>query len=189
MRLLPNKQGYDVPVEGDWVTIAVVAERGPVRTSRAPVGVGRGDRDQFSDKEDTLDDLSFTPNNDNRPKPETATWKGKQKAESNPKPTGRKYVNLKLIDFGCRSGSSATSGKSVIRGDACLSLLLFESDRVEEATDENGRKRKFYRGGSKGAFEKMSKLREGAVVAFLNPRILKPFQVYDLVRVRLRNLT
>ena len=29
VRLLPNKQGYDVPVCGDWLTIAVVAERAP----------------------------------------------------------------------------------------------------------------------------------------------------------------
>jgi hypothetical protein len=30
-------QVYDVPVVGDWVTIAVVAERSPIRVSRAPV--------------------------------------------------------------------------------------------------------------------------------------------------------
>jgi hypothetical protein len=29
VRLLPDKHGYDVPVAGDWVTIAVVAEGAP----------------------------------------------------------------------------------------------------------------------------------------------------------------
>ena len=49
----------------------------------------------------------------------------------------------RLIDFGCRSGStSATGGKSVIRGDAFLSLLLFEADRVEEVVGEDGKKEK-----------------------------------------------
>lgn len=176
MRLTSDKQGYDVPVDGDWVTIAVVAERGPLRYSRAPVGVGRDGQEHLSDKEDTLDDLSVDANNAKPSKPEFNKWKGKGKEQAPSKPTGKKYVNLKLIDFGCRSSGSSTSGKSV-RGDAFLSLLLFESDRVDEAVDENGKKRKIYRGGSKGAFEKMSKLREGAVVAFMNPRILKPFQV------------
>ncbi|CAK5281563.1 unnamed protein product, partial [Mycena citricolor] len=38
-RLTQDKQGYDVPVEADWVTIAVVAERGPYKLSRAPVAI------------------------------------------------------------------------------------------------------------------------------------------------------
>ena len=50
IRLSPNKQGYDVPVEGDWVTIAVVAERGPMRYTKAPVGVGRDDAEHLSEK-------------------------------------------------------------------------------------------------------------------------------------------
>ena len=102
----------------------------------------------------------------------------KNRAKEEPaKSFGKKYMNLKLIDFGCRSNSSASAGKSLIRGDAFLSLLLFESDRVDEIEREDGRKEKIYRGGSRGAFERMSKLKEGAVVAFLNPRVLKPFQV------------
>ncbi|OSX62254.1 hypothetical protein POSPLADRAFT_1142839 [Postia placenta MAD-698-R-SB12] len=158
VRLLPNKQGYDVPVAGDWLTIAVVAERSKVKQSQAPVGLGREDKTFDGDEEGTA--------------------KGKRpRKEDPPKPSGKKYVNMKLVDFGCRSGSSsATGGKAVIRGDASLSLLLFEADRYDLVTKENGRKEKIYKGGSRGAFEKMSVLREGAVVAFLNPRILKPFQ-------------
>jgi minichromosome maintenance protein 10 len=36
---------------------------------------------------------------------------------------------------------------------------------------------KIYKGGSRGAFETMAKLREGSVIALLNPRVLKPLQV------------
>jgi minichromosome maintenance protein 10 len=87
-------------------------------------------------------------------------------------------VNLKLIDFGCRSDSGANGGKAVIRGDAFLSLLLFESDSFDTLdTNSGGLPKKIYKGGSKGAFEHMSKLREGAVIALLTPKILKPFQV------------
>ena len=32
-RPLPSKTGYDVPVDGDWVTIAIIAERGPVKVT------------------------------------------------------------------------------------------------------------------------------------------------------------
>ncbi|KAJ7452095.1 hypothetical protein B0H11DRAFT_1876737 [Mycena galericulata] len=147
VRLLPDKQGYDVPVAGDWITIAVVAERGPYKYSKAPVGI-------------TQDEES-----DGR--------KGKTR-----EPNGKKYINLKLVDFGgpARSASSATGGKAVIRGDALLFLLLFESDGFDSVPQDEGRPKKVYRGGSRGAFEEMCDLKEGDVVALLNPRVLKPFQ-------------
>ncbi|KAJ7080013.1 hypothetical protein B0H15DRAFT_940675 [Mycena belliarum] len=149
VRLLPDKQGYDVPVSGDWITIAVVAERGPYKYSKAPVGITNDDED------------------------------GKKgKAKPPPKPSGKKFVNLKLVDFGApaRSASSATGGKAVIRGDALLSLLLFESDGFDMMPQDEEKTKKVYRGGSRGAFEEMCDLKEGDVVALLNPRILKPFQ-------------
>ncbi|KAK0232731.1 hypothetical protein IW262DRAFT_1451207 [Armillaria fumosa] len=154
VRLLPDKRGYDVPVCGDWVTIAVVAERGPIKFSKAPVTI---DTDNEGRKTDV---------------------KGKGKQKEQPKPSGKKYVNMKLVDFGSRSrtASSATGGNAIIRGDAFLSLLLFESDGFDIETRENGTKGKIYKGGSRGAFESMSKLKEGDVIALMNPKILKPFQ-------------
>ncbi|KAL0952672.1 hypothetical protein HGRIS_006916 [Hohenbuehelia grisea] len=163
IRLLPDKQGYEVPVPGDLVTIAVVAERGPIKYSRAPIGVGNDEHGQGSEH------------------------KGKGK-EPSQKPSGKKYVNLKLIDFGSRSrtaagsSTSVTGGKNVIRGDAFLTLLLFEADHFElvslpdEDGEKSGKMKKVYKGGSGGAFEAMSKVKEGDVIALLNPKILKPFQ-------------
>ncbi|KAF7326696.1 DNA replication licensing factor mcm10 [Mycena venus] len=105
VRLLPDKQGYDVPVAGDWITIAVVAERGPYKYSKAPAAKGKAAKDP--------------------PKP---------------KPSGKKFINIKLVDFGAtaRSALSATGGKAVIRGDALLSLLLFESDGFETVPPGRG---------------------------------------------------
>ncbi|KAF8900474.1 hypothetical protein CPB84DRAFT_1815402 [Gymnopilus junonius] len=156
IRLLPDKQGYDIPVPGDWVTIAVVAERGPIKFTRAPVAIEREDGDPEGNKH----------------------WKGKGKANEPEKPTGKKYVNLKLIDFGARSSpSSATGGISTIRGDAFLTLLLFQSDAFDLIPRDDGRKpEKVYRGGSRGAFEHLTNVKEGDVIALLNPKILKPFQ-------------
>ncbi|KAJ6578836.1 hypothetical protein DFH09DRAFT_1030713 [Mycena vulgaris] len=147
--LLPDKQGYEVPVSGDWVTIAVVAERGAFKYSKAPVGITRDEEGEGNSR------------------------KGKAKEPSR---SGKKYINIKLVDFGARSASSATGGKAVIRGDALLSLLLFESDDFEMVPQEEGRPKKIYRGGSRGAFEEMCDVKEGDVVALLNPRVLKPFQ-------------
>jgi minichromosome maintenance protein 10 len=167
IRLLPNKQGYDVPVAGDWITIAVVAERGPIKFSRAPVGIGKDEGNGLPD-----DDERNAPSN------ESAKPKGRRREEP-PKSSGKKYVNIKLIDFGARSrsSSSATGGKATIRGDAFLTLLLFESDGYDLVDDDNGKRKKVYKGGSRGAFEAMSKLKEGDVIALLNSKILKPFQV------------
>ncbi|KAJ7585244.1 hypothetical protein C8J56DRAFT_1053628 [Mycena floridula] len=150
IRLLPDKQGYDVPVEGDWVTIAVVAERGPVKYTKAPIGIGADEGDA----------------------------KHKSGKPGQPqKPMGKKFVNIKLVDFGTRSRSSATGGKNVLRGDALLTLLLFESDGFELVTKEAGAKpEKVYKGGSRGAFEFVSKIKEGDVIALLNPKVLKPLE-------------
>ncbi|KAI0827195.1 hypothetical protein BC628DRAFT_1371381 [Trametes gibbosa] len=176
VRLLSDKQGYDVPVSGDWLTIAVIAERGKMKYTQAPVGVTRDDK-LLDAGEDRMDELpSFDGAAQAGPSSRPPLFRKKPKEEES-KSGGRKYVNLRLIDFGCRShGSSADGGKAKIRGDAFLSLLLFESDTCDILTKEDGKKEKIYRGGSRGAFERMSKLREGAVVAFLNPKILKPFQ-------------
>jgi minichromosome maintenance protein 10 len=150
---LPDKQGYDVPVPGDWITIAVVAERGPIKFTRAPVTIEAEDGDNKYKK-----------------------MKGRQ-GGSEEKTSGKKYVNLKLIDFGARS-SSTTGGTSVIRGDAFLTLLLFESDGFDLIPRGDGMKpEKLYKGGSRGAFEHLTKVKEGDVIALLNPKILKPFQV------------
>lgn len=164
VRLSANKSSYDVPVEGDWVTIAVVAERGQVRSCRAAVGITPGDDDGAPD-----DAAKSKPNTC-----ATQSWP--------PKAGGKKYVNMKLIDFGAaRLRPSATAGKAGPSGDTFLSLLLFESDGFDELTEEDGRTRKIYHGGSKGAFEAMSKLKEGDVIALLNPRVLKPYKVISAV--------
>jgi minichromosome maintenance protein 10 len=87
-------------------------------------------------------------------------------------------VNLTLVDFGA-SGKKGTS-----RGDVALSLLLFESDSYDTVSrGDNLLPEKLYKGGSRGAFEAMAKLREGSVIALLNPRVLKPLQVTSSIFV------
>ncbi|KAF8624888.1 hypothetical protein AX15_005756 [Amanita polypyramis BW_CC] len=172
VRLSADKQSYDVPVPGDWVTITVVVEMGEVKYTRPPVAIGP----------DGDEPKKFGKHRDNKGK--TKEERGDQEEDGNPaRFGGKRYINIRLVDFGARSGGSETGGTSVIRGDAFLSLLLFESDRfewLEPGDDEqDGRRKKrqkIFKGGSKGAFEAMHKIRQGDVVALLNPRVLKPFQ-------------
>ncbi|KAK2462015.1 hypothetical protein APHAL10511_006478 [Amanita phalloides] len=172
VRLSSDKQAYDVPVPGDWITIAVVAELGDVKYTRPPVTLGRdedGTKKTGKKKSD---------------KGSAKEQKGNQDNEENlEKAGGKRYINIKLVDFGARSAGSETGGTNVIRGDAFLSLLLFESDRFEwldpgdnERQSKLKKRVKVYKGGSKGAFEAMHKIRQGDVIALLNPRVLKPFQ-------------
>ncbi|KAH8112086.1 hypothetical protein DFH11DRAFT_1609582 [Phellopilus nigrolimitatus] len=170
VRLQPNKQAYEVPVEGDWVTIAVVAERGDVKFTSGPGNSAHGKRSE----EDGLDDGNGKDKK-KRKKEED------DEDEENPRKGGKKYVHIKLIDLGHRSRSSTSAApRASLRGDAQLSLLLFESDYFDKLVSKDGGKekmQKIWRGGSGGAFEEcFSKLREGAVVALLNPKVLKPFQ-------------
>ncbi|TIA90926.1 hypothetical protein E3P99_01285 [Wallemia hederae] len=58
-------------------------------------------------------------------------------------------------------------------GNAHLRLILFSADQAERDDDDG---EMLYRGGSGGAFEKFWKMRQGSVVALLNPNILKPHQ-------------
>ncbi|KAF8181067.1 hypothetical protein BJ912DRAFT_1044739 [Pholiota molesta] len=80
IRLLPNKQGYDVPVPGDWITIGVVAERGPIKFTRAPVKIEREEGDES----------------------EKRKWKGKGKARQSQKNrernSGDAFLTLLLFE-------------------------------------------------------------------------------------------
>ena len=162
-------QAYDVPVVGDWVTIAVVSGRSPVRISRAPVAVGPGEARDADDPDPTpTSSIARNPKSAGRKDPEP------------PPVGGRKYVNMTLVDFGAGGSSSSSNNnkKGTSRGDAVLSLLLFESDTYDTVSRGDGLlPEKIYKGGSRGAFESMAKLREGSVIALLNPRVLKPLQV------------
>ncbi|EJT49372.1 hypothetical protein A1Q1_01574 [Trichosporon asahii var. asahii CBS 2479] len=161
-RLSRDGATYDIPVEGDWVTIAVVAERGDIRVS--------GTRNVKSDDEDDDDDGS--DGDGRQPQHQKRKKQGKQGKE-NKKRKPRKYINLKLVALPPRN---KTLGSNTISGDAHLQLLLFESDSIVNGTDDEGNETRSYRGGSGGAYEKWCNLGVGSVIALLNPRVLRPLK-------------
>ncbi|KAK4049995.1 hypothetical protein OIV83_003819 [Microbotryomycetes sp. JL201] len=91
----------------------------------------------------------------------------------------RKCLRFTLVDL--RSIETSRNGSSV------LSVLLFEAESVDEAIEQDGWRAPQYRGGSGGAYEKFWKESPGAVVAILNPKMLRarqepgqPFSPYTL---------
>ncbi|TIB42125.1 hypothetical protein E3P86_00520 [Wallemia ichthyophaga] len=85
------------------------------------------------------------------------------------------WVTIGVVGTG--SGIKQTKGKQETNvedqsGNAHLKLLLFAAEKSERDSDGE----MLYSGGSGGAFEKFWKMKQGSVVALLNPDILKPHQ-------------
>jgi minichromosome maintenance protein 10 len=166
VRLTSNRQGYDVPVDGDWVTIAVIAERGDISVSR---GAKSGPDDQDGEGANGLETRSHEKLKGDRKQKRT-------RPTNNSGSGGKKYLTLKLVDFGRRSSDPQT-GKISIGGDALLNLILFEADNYSAENAGEGAAGRVHKGGSGGAFENSAMLRAGAVIAVMSAKILKPFQV------------
>lgn len=169
IRMSRDGATYDIPVEGEWVTIAVVAERGEVRVS------GYKDAsDSESDGEDGSKQVG--PSKPDAEQVQAGKTGGAQKKGQVPrKRRAKKYINLKLAALPPRS--STTAGATTA-GDALLQLLLFEADHVVRMDNDDGGKGKIkYKGGSGGAYEKWCNLNPGDVIGLINPKVLRPLKV------------
>jgi minichromosome maintenance protein 10 len=165
IRLSRDGATYDVPVEGDWITIAVVAERGAVKVSGAKEAVSE-DEDEETRKLDVEEKVKQGDAPLSKEAMARKRWIKRRGL--------RKYINLKLCALPPRNRSMGTKE---VEGDAMLQLLLFEADaRIHDgARGEEVR----YKGGSGGAYEKWCNLTVGSVIAILNPRVLRPLRVSD----------
>ncbi|RXK39603.1 hypothetical protein M231_03105 [Tremella mesenterica] len=172
IRLSRDGATYDVPVMGDWLTIAVVAERSEIRVSGTKdldsndQNLASDDSDMETQAESSKSKARVDGMKDVKSGKGTDLKKGVKKVK---KRAPRKYINLRLCSLPPRK-------KDGTGGDALLQLLLFEADCVVRETDEDGEEYKGYRGGSGGAYEKWCNLAVGSVIAILNPRILRPLR-------------
>jgi minichromosome maintenance protein 10 len=156
IRLSRDGTFYDIPLSGDWITIAVVAEQnGGVRTTKGGPAIGNEASDDDELDEPSISSLSAT-----------ASGKGQQASKKKGGP--RKFVSFKLVSLPTRS-----SGQTASQGDASLTMLLFEADSCTKGVGG----KKIYKGGSRGAYEKFWNVRIGTVIAVLNPRVLRPLKV------------
>lgn len=165
IRLSRDGTFYDIPLLGDWITIAVVAEQsGGIKFTKGGPAIG----DEASDDDGSDSDL---PAADPK-KPRTAWGAGGKKPAPKDKPKNKGQTKKKFVTFKLVSLPGKSSGRQATGGDASLTMLLFEADSF---SSRGGKK--VYKGGSGGAFEKFWNLRVGSVVAILNPRVLRPMKV------------
>ena len=175
IRLSRDGTFYDIPLLGDWITIAVVAEQsGGVKYTKGGPAIGNEASDE--DGSDT-DALPVDPK-----KPRTAWGTGGKKPAPKDKPKSKEQRKKKFVTFKLVSLPGKSSGKAATGGDATLTMLLFEADSM---SNKGGKK--VYKGGSGGAFEKFWKLKVGTVVAILNPRVLRPMKVSTVVHTLLND--
>jgi minichromosome maintenance protein 10 len=178
IRLSRDGATYDVPVDTDWVTIAVVAERGTVKVSGANNSGGGAQMDDSSDDEDRKPDVQkgdfslASPAKKKYQKPKAA-------AKDSWKPRGpKKYITFRLAALPSRAKQLTQPGSGT-GGDAILQLLLFQAESVArtEEVDDEGKPKVTYSGGSGGAFERWGNMNVGDVVGIISPRILRPLRV------------
>ncbi|WWC67476.1 uncharacterized protein I206_101384 [Kwoniella pini CBS 10737] len=176
IRLSKDGATYDIPVDGDWITIAVVAQRGEVKIS------GTKNATEYSDDEDEDQNEEHDSNslaealkvNTNPNEKGEYTQKPRQPWKKNKKLSDklqRKRIPRKYINYTLCALPPRRAGQNDMSGDALLQLLLFEADAVVREENEDGEVNRSYRGGSGGAYEKWCNLTEGNVIAILNPRV------------------
>ena len=175
---------YDVPVDGDWLTIAVIAEKSEIRfTKPKPWLSGEQDEMLHFKKAGRGSDgkLNLELDADTRRKATKADEEEMERAMVERRQAGRsrKYIMVKLVDLNVESEA---------RGDNMLNMMCIEADEIDQLNngiearpeihaqlEELRRSKRRYINGSQGAFELIHHLPEGTLIAILNPRILKPY--------------
>lgn len=174
IRLSKDRQHYDVPLDSDWVTIAIVCGKSELKSINT--GTGRTPQKDDSDEEEP----------DQKPK----LLKNGKKAKAEPgegvqdvKKKTRKFVTLRLCSLPSKASRKGTS----VGGDTMLNLLLFEADSETKSVTK-GVVTHHYRGGSGGAYEKWWKLDVGSVIGIIGPKVLKPWgvclQISTAIRIK-----
>ncbi len=185
--LARDRSHFDVPLDGPWVTIMVVAGKSLLTTkggerALSPASQKRAEKKWEAKRKaaeaekageagegsvpkrnkmlvDVPDEDDYNSDDNNRGRSANKGWK------SGP----RKFCKLKLTALPSRRRNDPGAG-----GDALLNMLLFEADGVM-SVEEGGEKK--YKGGSGGAYEKWWKLDVGDVIGIIDPKVLKPHGV------------
>lgn len=169
IRLTRDRQQYEVPLDSDWVTIAIVCGKSEIRNINGgnamthPSAAVKEESD-VDDEDDNIDPSPARKKGKHRVKTEDEVTDGKKKT--------RKFVTLRL----CSLSTKALRKGNGVSGDTLLTLLLFEAES-ESRSKEGDAIARHYRGGSGGAYEKWWKLDVGSVIGIVAPRVLKPWGV------------
>jgi minichromosome maintenance protein 10 len=174
VRLSKDRQQYEVPLDSDWVTIAIVCGKSEIKNINGGNAVTHPSAFVKAESDNGGDDDDASPvrkKGKGRVKMEDDAIDGRRKT--------RKFVNLKL----CALPNKASRKGNGVSGDALLTLLLFEAETESRAT-KGDKVTRHYRGGSGGAYEKWWKLDVGSVIGIVAPKVLKPWGVSLLALFR-----
>lgn len=169
MRLSRDRQTFEVPVEGDWVTIAVVCH-----VKSDGLTKGRPEKQPEERRNEPEDTKEFDPNPRPPPPPRGRVFYNGTQTSNQPMENhggSKHFASIKLCALPSRSKNGAIEQAG---GDAMLNLMLFAADG-EVKDPVTGQT--VYRGGSGGAYEKYWKLTVGTVVGLVSPKLMKPYGV------------
>lgn len=163
----PSKGGgnLDVPLVGDFVVIGVLAEKGETSyiNSHALKADIKEEPEHSNKWKNVIRSNRKAGNEEDEVEVEKETdetFKPQSKSQKR-----RRFIKFSVVDMS--TPNSSTTGMGT------LTLLLFECETVDKEEYDDGTSKNYYRGGSGGAYEKWWKESEGAVVAVLNPKVLK----------------
>lgn len=160
----------EVDLVGDFIVIAVLAQKGPPRFIKNPNVGSAAAKDEKKNKwakvnglegvgDDDEDALKEEEGEDPEVEDGGSTFK-RRKTKKN-----LRYIQCTLVDLSTIQAAAAGTGT--------LKLMLFEANEKTTMIEEDGYEVPRYKGGSGGAYEKFWKETEGAVVAILNPRVMR----------------
>lgn len=151
---------YEIPVEGEWVTIACVTGIAREWTTGGKKDKNRLDKDRMYRREWYEDDFMD---------PEEEAMQRSNRNKKKDDQDGTKYIKDGRLYFLTDIGSQAWGPETPDGGPEGhheLKLLTYKS----RGQDKEGR----YFGGTKGTYEKLGRYCHGQVIAIITPRVLAP---------------
>ena len=161
----------EVPLVGDFIVIGVLAQKDETRFIRADALNTEVKEIAKAKKWGNVLGIDGKPRSGGRGEEEgeeeidTKKEPDEMFARQTKKQKQRRYIKFTVVDLSTTSAAASGTG--------AVTLMLFESDTADMVEDSEGKKKATYRGGSGGAYEKWWKESVGAVVAILNPRVMK----------------
>lgn len=191
----------EVPVEADYIVIGVLAEKSGIKMTEPkqppkPAAKSATDKKGKGKQTTTADGLPASAKADGALQADEVddAIAGEEPEDDSgfaaaPRKQKR-FVKFKLLDMRLKRDGLSSAGDSMlnlIMFEADSSTALYEAESDDETVSQTtgarlkketkkGKKtqERSYRGGSGGAYERFWKEQDGAIVAILNPKVLKP---------------
>lgn len=154
---------YDIPIEGDWLIMGVLAEKGPLMECTKFGGsrvhsqdVAEEGKSENQWKSERVEDNKKTGGGKDKSVDDDDRLEDEEEAVTSEMV---RYMTVKLVNFSADSDS--------LSGDSTMLMTVFEADK--NWRDAEGKQH--FSGGSGGAFEMLQREQTGALLCLLNPKV------------------